>query len=1110
MIVARIQYAVDGELRALGVSDASYFDIGNTAALERGVYWPLIDPGSEITWSEQARHAFHSQPAPLSIGELVLVNSSGFFDDWVDYQVKGFQTEIRRGSPNTPWADLEPVLVARNEALRFPNRSQMVITLGNVLQALASPWNTVVFEEGQANPRLDNTSVPAVLGKALQVNGLPVDPGQLRYVAAWNLGFVWQVAAGGNPITAWNFSDRGWILDANPTLTITGTISGPPVPIENVIDLAADAGDFTALTDLTDYTVVDNSPDATAVLTASPAEGLQLNIDASAYEFDFESFAGASERWAGGNVAVSTVGTGGQTLPIDDQWEFVDDPADETRYLRIAWGTGQAPGTLSNGVSFSGFTFTDLPDDAVIDYIEIDHTAELQTGFGVLDAGLEEIVIRKASGAVSANGIDGSSVNETAFTPVPTTTTTQTITTDSTMGLRLTGADCKQTGFQIRLRWRSEKPIPSPIGPVLNAVLHVYGIKFRVYLKDSGNVITLHTDLGMVPGNSYELQFDHDEDPAEIIARWAGVETATSPVEGQGDTFSTFQGRLTDDGESAFRFMADGPVLALGFACDPATDASQLIHSIRVIEVGQVVDRYAGLVPYIVDEAGLDPVLNVDQDSVDEHDTITGEMPTGWLVSNSESADDLLFLLASDRGGAVYHGLDAKVHSGLIRNPADVTDTLPAVGPERIDIDSAEIWDDLPPGITDRVQAARNWSPIPEDRAAGIVATFTEQDRADVSADYRITKKARFGDLQGFIEPEPVLTISAISPVTGDEAGGESVTITGTGFEAGATVTIGGASATSVVIDSATQITCDTPAGTAGDVDVVVTVGAESATLTDGFEFAGPWTPADETTEVWIKSDDLATITDTAGSVTQINDKSGNSRHYEQTTTALRPTTGVDTIGGKNVLRFDADWLRNTAAPAVWEFLNNADGFSVFAVIKPGLIANPDDLYGIFGNNGGSTFGRGMYVRYDDRSASSYSDTLVHVSADANNVRPVAHFKQDSAPAQTAIVLSIVSDPTLATAADRAPQWINGIAQTPIDTSLVNSSIVPVNAPTIRLELGAVGNGTWPLKGQIAEFVIMKGAASATLRQKFEGYLAHDWGLEGDLDVTHPHKATPP
>ena len=81
-------------------------------------------------------------------------------------------------------------------------------------------------------------------------------------------------------------------------------------------------------------------------------------------------------------------------------------------------------------------------------------------------------------------------------------------------------------------------------------------------------------------------------------------------------------------------------------------------------------------------------------------------------------------------------------------------------------------------------------------------------------------------------------TITAISPATGDAAGGTPVTITGTGFTATTTVTFGGTAATSISVKSATKLTCATPAKTAGAYNVVVTTPGGSATKTNGFTYS--------------------------------------------------------------------------------------------------------------------------------------------------------------------------------------------------------------------------------------------------------------------------------
>jgi hypothetical protein len=81
-------------------------------------------------------------------------------------------------------------------------------------------------------------------------------------------------------------------------------------------------------------------------------------------------------------------------------------------------------------------------------------------------------------------------------------------------------------------------------------------------------------------------------------------------------------------------------------------------------------------------------------------------------------------------------------------------------------------------------------------------------------------------------------TVTSVSPNSGTTAGGTAVTITGTNFAAGATVTFGGAAATNVVVVNSTQITATTPAGAAGAVTVTVTnPGVPSGSLVNGYTY---------------------------------------------------------------------------------------------------------------------------------------------------------------------------------------------------------------------------------------------------------------------------------
>jgi len=56
--------------------------------------------------------------------------------------------------------------------------------------------------------------------------------------------------------------------------------------------------------------------------------------------------------------------------------------------------------------------------------------------------------------------------------------------------------------------------------------------------------------------------------------------------------------------------------------------------------------------------------------------------------------------------------------------------------------------------------------------------------------------------------------------------------------------------------------------------------------------------------QLWLDASDETTITESSGSVSQWDDKSGNGNHVTQGTAASQPSTGVNTKNGRNVLTF--------------------------------------------------------------------------------------------------------------------------------------------------------------------------------------------------------------
>jgi hypothetical protein len=137
-------------------------------------------------------------------------------------------------------------------------------------------------------------------------------------------------------------------------------------------------------------------------------------------------------------------------------------------------------------------------------------------------------------------------------------------------------------------------------------------------------------------------------------------------------------------------------------------------------------------------------------------------------------------------------------------------------------------------------------------------------------------------------------TLSSVSPGSGLPAGGTAVTLTGTNFGSGATVTFGGVAATDVTVVSATSITAKTPAHALGTVDVVVTVGSLTATKAGGFTYTD--NPSTTTT--------TDTHSTTSSSTSTTNNPTGAPTPGQILSANQKVHVTVTHASGKNTVKF--------------------------------------------------------------------------------------------------------------------------------------------------------------------------------------------------------------
>jgi|GEM_PF-379292 len=183
-------------------------------------------------------------------------------------------------------------------------------------------------------------------------------------------------------------------------------------------------------------------------------------------------------------------------------------------------------------------------------------------------------------------------------------------------------------------------------------------------------------------------------------------------------------------------------------------------------------------------------------------------------------------------------------------------------------------------------------------------------------------------------------SVSGITPNSGTTAGGTLVTINGSNFVSGATVSIGGIAATGVSVPNSTTITATTPAHAAGTVNVVVTnPDAQNGTLTNGFTYTSP--PGGETVLVaddfnngvidgskWVTNNLFSGFTDSTVAVQETTalqigplKQNVDGSHYN----GIKSATAHNFAGGYAYVQLVQAPASNTAADAFFTLGLNVD-----------------------------------------------------------------------------------------------------------------------------------------------------------------------------------------
>ena len=260
--------------------------------------------------------------------------------------------------------------------------------------------------------------------------------------------------------------------------------------------------------------------------------------------------------------------------------------------------------------------------------------------------------------------------------------------------------------------------------------------------------------------------------------------------------------------------------------------------------------------------------------------------------------------------------------------------------------------------------------------------------------------------------------------------------------------------------------------------------------------------------ESWWDAADAASVTLDSGRVSQLADKSGKGRHAANTTSgSTQPSYVTNARNGRSVARFvAANTQRLTVqnSTAAYNFLHNGTASWVIAVNTYGTVADPLASHGLCGNNRSGTIGIfGFELGYDDRAGASRNNSLrVAVANGAGGSPSINPYNAANDTILTEYNNVFTPDVTYvheyevrandATAANRVSVRVNGGSILAANNKTTAAS---TSNATDNFQLGATGNNTIPLQGDICEILIYSQIPAAAARDLIRRYLGAKWGV---------------
>jgi len=224
-----------------------------------------------------------------------------------------------------------------------------------------------------------------------------------------------------------------------------------------------------------------------------------------------------------------------------------------------------------------------------------------------------------------------------------------------------------------------------------------------------------------------------------------------------------------------------------------------------------------------------------------------------------------------------------------------------------------------------------------------------------------------------------------------------------------------------------------------------------------------------------------------AGYLSVWYDQTGYGLDMSQTNTSLQPMIYDGSVvltadNGKPALKFDGDYIFVPNSRGDFTYLHNGTSSSVFMVVSPGLVSNPNAGYSLIMNNGGASYNIGASLGYEDRSVYGFNDTLsVGVTNGITSQPSIDNRPNNVITPNVSHIVSVFIDAGAAVAADRVTGYVDNV-----NAGFANTH---TRAPSLAMSTNFMQIGT--LSGYLQELVFYnsdKSADRSAIEADMNGY----------------------